>query len=120
MAKATIEGKTKFVRSFNTQKGTAYSGVIGVSKKNEETGAWTNCDIRFVYFGYDKVINDGDIINIKGTLGIDDYNPEDPKLQLTGFELLPVQIKGNKDGDTSIGRLDAHLDNIQVPADNPF
>jgi len=103
MATMTVEGYIKFVKSFETAKGTGYNGVISNSKKRDD-GTYANADIRFAYFGYDAELQDNTLVHMKGMLGVDDYNPELPKATFTGFEMLPLS---NKDGDKSYKKVDS-------------
>lgn len=100
MAKISIEGYTKFVKEFTTAKGTAYSGLITNGVKDEESGEWANADIPFVYFGYDNEIQDKTLINIKGMTDVDNYNPENPRLKVVAFEMLPLSGGGKENNKT--------------------
>lgn len=112
MAKMQLEGYAKFVRSFETQKGTAYSGVISNSKKLEDD-SYANADIRFVYFGYDNEIQDNTLIHLRGMTDVDNYNPENPKLQMVAFEMLPVTQSDGK--NKSLKKVDA-----ETKDENPY
>jgi hypothetical protein len=90
MAKGIVQGYVKFIREFNTSKGTAYGGVISISDKDKD-GNKVYADMPFVYLGYDQVIMENEEYRFSGMFGVDTYKT--PKAKLIAFETLDIKRK---------------------------